>query len=116
MGCRFRSPCAPACLLDAGGSPNADFFALWDGTSWARFVNSTGPAFGGNVQALQIIGSTPHVGGTGAGHPVRLNRREQLSHAGSLTTGFPTVRVRVLVAMRAASSGTWAVLDRFVVG
>ena len=29
-----------------------------DGTIWAPFCNATRPAFGGNVNALQIIGST----------------------------------------------------------
>jgi hypothetical protein len=48
---------------DAGGNPNADFLAVWDGSSWAPFCNAPGPAFGGNVDALQIIGSTLYVGG-----------------------------------------------------
>jgi hypothetical protein len=50
---------------DAGGNPNADFLAVWDGSQWAPFCSSaTGaPAFGGNVDALQIIGSTLYVGG-----------------------------------------------------
>jgi hypothetical protein len=37
---------------------------MWDGTQWAPFCNSpNGPAFGGNVLALQIVGSTLYVGG-----------------------------------------------------
>jgi hypothetical protein len=50
---------------DAGGNPNADFLAVWDGSSWAPACNGpNGPAFGGNVNALQIIGSTLYVGGS----------------------------------------------------
>ena len=55
-----------------GGNANADFLAVWDGVSWKPFCNATGPAFGGSVQALQIIGSTLYVGGSfenGAGIP-----------------------------------------------
>jgi hypothetical protein len=57
---------------DAGGNTDADFLAVWDGTSWGPFCNASGPAFGGNVNALQIIGSTLYVGGSfqnGAGIP-----------------------------------------------
>lgn len=57
---------------DAGGNANADFLAVWDGTNWAPMCTATGPAFGGNVHALQIIGSTLYVGGSfqnGAGLP-----------------------------------------------
>ncbi|MEA2423001.1 MAG: hypothetical protein QOF55_2100 [Thermoleophilaceae bacterium] len=51
-------------FTNAGGNPNADFLAVWDGTSWAPFCSApSGPAFGGNVDALQIIGSTLWVGG-----------------------------------------------------
>jgi hypothetical protein len=53
-------------FTNAGGNPNADFVAVWDGVSWKPFCSSTsgGPAFGGSVQALQIIGSTLYVGGS----------------------------------------------------
>jgi hypothetical protein len=53
-------------FLNAGGNPNADFLAVWDGSTWAPFCTSTvpGPAFTGNVDALQIIGSTLYVGGS----------------------------------------------------
>ena len=48
---------------NAGGDANADFLAVWDGTSWAPFCGATRPAFGGNVTSLQIIGQTLYVGG-----------------------------------------------------
>jgi len=50
---------------NAGGRANADNLAVWDGTSWEPFCTSTapGPAFGGNVTSLQIVGSTLYVGG-----------------------------------------------------
>jgi hypothetical protein len=51
-------------FTNAGGDPNADFLAVWDGSTWAPFCNASGPAFGGNVDALQIIGSTLYVGGS----------------------------------------------------
>ena len=41
-----------------------DFLAVWNGSTWAPFCNASGPAFGGNVNALQIIGSTLYVGGS----------------------------------------------------
>jgi hypothetical protein len=49
---------------NAGGSADADFLAVWDGASWKPFCNASGPAFAGNVDALQIIGSTLYVGGS----------------------------------------------------
>jgi hypothetical protein len=48
---------------NAGGDANADFLAVWDGSKWSSFCNANGPAFGGNVTSLQIIGSTLYVGG-----------------------------------------------------
>jgi hypothetical protein len=50
---------------NAGGRANADNLAVWDGTSWEPFCTSiaAGPAFGGNVTSLQIVGSTLYVGG-----------------------------------------------------
>jgi len=52
-------------FTNAGGNGNADFLAVWDGSHWAPFCTATGPgpAFGGSVGALQIIGSTLYVGG-----------------------------------------------------
>jgi hypothetical protein len=50
-------------FTNAGGNANADFLAVWDGTSWAPFC-SPAPAFGGNVEALQIIGRTLYVAGS----------------------------------------------------
>jgi len=51
-------------FLNAGGNANADFLAVWDGVAWGPFCNATGPAFGGNVNALQVIGNTLFVGGS----------------------------------------------------
>jgi hypothetical protein len=48
---------------DAGGDVNADFLAVWDGTSWEPFCDASGPAFGGTVHSLQIVGGTLYVGG-----------------------------------------------------
>jgi hypothetical protein len=52
-------------FTDAGGNDDADFLAVWNGTKWAPFCTAAaaGPAFNGNVAALQIIGSTLYVGG-----------------------------------------------------
>ncbi len=49
---------------NAGGHPDADFLAVWDGTSWEPFCNAVGPAFTGNVSSLQVIGQTLYVGGS----------------------------------------------------
>jgi hypothetical protein len=46
-------------FVDAGGNGAADRLAVWDGVAWAPFCGT----FGGNVDALQIIGSTLYVGG-----------------------------------------------------
>ncbi len=51
-------------FVNAGGNPNADFLAVWDGAKWGTVCNATGPPIGGNVLALQIVGSTIYVGGT----------------------------------------------------
>jgi hypothetical protein len=48
---------------NAGGDANADFLAVWDGTSWKPFCNAAGPAFDGSVTSLQIIGPTLYVAG-----------------------------------------------------
>lgn len=53
-------------FTNAGGDPNADFLAVWDGHAWAPFCNPAAagqPSFGGNVKALQVVGSTLYVGG-----------------------------------------------------
>ena len=48
---------------NAGGDPDADFLAVFTGGAWLPFCNAVGPAFGGNVTSLQVIGSTLYVGG-----------------------------------------------------
>jgi trimeric autotransporter adhesin len=50
-------------FTNAGGNPNADFLAMWDGSNWAPFC-SPAPAFSASVAALQIVGSTLYVGGS----------------------------------------------------
>jgi hypothetical protein len=49
---------------DAGGDENADFLAVWDGSEWAPPCTAAGPAFDGNVEALEVIGSTLYVAGS----------------------------------------------------
>ena len=49
---------------NAGGDADADFLAVWDGVSWKPFCDATGPAFGGNVTSLEIVGQTLYVGGS----------------------------------------------------
>ena len=49
---------------NAGGDVDADFLAVWDGTSWKPFCDAPGAAFNGNVTSLQIIGQTLYVGGS----------------------------------------------------
>ncbi|MFZ1702941.1 MAG: hypothetical protein WAT79_01270 [Saprospiraceae bacterium] len=46
-------------FTDAGGNPNADFIALWDGTSW----QSLGTGLNDEVRSIFIDGSTVYVGG-----------------------------------------------------
>ena len=49
---------------DAGGNANADFLAVWNGTSWGSICAPAGPTFlTGNVTSLEIIGQTLYVGG-----------------------------------------------------
>lgn len=52
-------------FTDASGNPNADFLAAWNGSTWEPFCTAIGPgpAFSGNVNALQVIGNTLYVGG-----------------------------------------------------
>ena len=55
-------------FTNAGGNPNADFLAVWDGASWKSFC----APITANVKALQIINRTLYIGGDfadGAGLP-----------------------------------------------
>jgi PKD domain len=46
-------------FINAGGNPNADFIAVWDGVAWSSFC----APITANVEALQIIGRTLYIGG-----------------------------------------------------
>jgi hypothetical protein len=50
-------------FVNAGGNANADFLAVWNGTSWAPFCNSASPPIPATVNALQIVGRTLYVAG-----------------------------------------------------
>lgn len=51
-------------FTNAGGNANADFLAVWDGTSWAPFCSgSSSPPITATVNALQIVGRTLYVAG-----------------------------------------------------
>jgi hypothetical protein len=50
-------------FVDAGGNANADFLAVWDGTSWAPFCNGANPPIPATVNALQIIGRDLYIAG-----------------------------------------------------
>jgi len=50
-------------FTNAGGEPDADNLAVWDGTSWEPFCTTPGNTIGGNVKALQVIGGTLYAGG-----------------------------------------------------
>ena len=55
-------------FTNAGGDPNADFVAVWDGTSWKSVCSPVTAS----VLALQIIGRKLYIGGTfadGGGPP-----------------------------------------------
>jgi len=54
-------------FTDASGNPDADFLARWNGSTWEPVCNAVGSAFNGNVNALQVIGSTLYVGGAFVG-------------------------------------------------
>jgi hypothetical protein len=53
-----RKVFAGGTFQNAGGNANADFLAVWDGSSWQPFCSVTA-----TVYALQIIGSTLYVAG-----------------------------------------------------
>jgi hypothetical protein len=46
-------------FTNAGGNPNADFIAAWDGSSWRSFC----APITANVKALQVVGRTLYIGG-----------------------------------------------------
>ena len=74
-------------FTDAGGNPNADFLAVWDGVSWKSFC----APITANVKALQIIGRTLYIGGDfadGAG----LTSADKLVRC-DLDTGTPSSTV-----------------------
>jgi hypothetical protein len=55
-------------FTNAGGNPDADFLAAWNGASWEAPCDdtdglSTTAPIGGNVTSLQIVGQTLYVGG-----------------------------------------------------
>ena len=99
-------------FTNAGGDANADYLAVWDGTSWKPFCTPSvpGPAFSGNVTSLQIIGDVLYVGGeflNGAG----IASADSLL-ACSLTTGASSSTVAAqpfsgpVYALAAGSDGT----------
>ena len=79
---------------DAGGNVDAANLAVFDGTNWAPFCDSPshiGPTVSGQVNALQVIGSTLYVGGAfqnGAGLP-----EADYLLACNLLTGTPSAMV-----------------------
>ncbi len=106
-------------FTNAGGNQNADFLAVWDGVSWKPFCNASGPAFGGSVSSLQIIGSTLYVGGAfqnGAG----INAADYLL-ACDLNTGASSSTVPKdgdisggVYALTADSNGTLYAAGQFI--
>jgi hypothetical protein len=108
-------------FINAGGNADADFLAVWDGSGWAPFCTSTkpGPAFGGSVLALQVIGNTLFVGGAfqnGAG----INAADYLL-ACDLTTGASSSTVPndgdmsgAVYALTADSNGTLYAGGQFI--
>jgi hypothetical protein len=51
-------------FTNAGGDPNADYLAVWNGTSWAPFCTGASPPITATVSALQIIGRTLYIAGS----------------------------------------------------
>jgi hypothetical protein len=108
-------------FINAGGNADADFLAVWDGSGWAPFCTSTkpGPAFGGSVLALQVIGNTLYVGGAfqnGAG----IDAADYLL-ACDLTTGASSATVAhdgdmsgAVYALTADSNGTLYAGGQFI--
>ncbi len=50
-------------FTNASGDPNADHLAVWDGQTWAPACGGAQHPYGGNVKALQVVGSTLYIGG-----------------------------------------------------
>jgi hypothetical protein len=51
-------------FTNAGGNTDLDFLAAWNGVAWQGVCNSFGPALGGSVFALHVVGNTLYIGGT----------------------------------------------------
>ena len=90
-----RSPtrtarCTPAAALRTRAAiPTADHLAVWDGQAWAPACGGAQHPYGGNVKALQVIGSTLYIGGEfqdGAG----LGSAADYLVACDLATGTPS--------------------------
>ncbi len=106
---------------NAGGNPNADFLAVWNGSSWGPACTSTvpGPAITANVNALKIVGNTLYVGGSfadGAGIP-----EADFLLACNVTTGVASATVNAdgdingaVMALTADSNGTLYAGGQFI--
>ena len=76
-------------FTDASGDPAADHLAVWDGQAWVPTCGGAQHPYGGNVKALQVIGSTLYIGGEfhdGAG----LGSAADYLVACDLATGTPS--------------------------
>src|SRR6186713_2188406 len=47
-------------FLDAGGNPDADYVARWDGCEW----HALGPGLNGDVKAITVSGDNIYIGGS----------------------------------------------------
>jgi hypothetical protein len=106
-------------FVNAGGNAAADFLAVWNGSTWAPFCNAMGPAFGGNVLALEIIGNTLFVGGAfqnGAGIDAAdyLLACDLTTGASSATVGSDGGISGAVYALTADSNGTLYAGGQFI--